>query len=196
MENGLRRTCTDKQKDRLSRDHAVVKNAERLVIAGVGAFPECRRKLDSSGLLEALSDAIGDRRPLLGVCVGMQIMANEGFEFARTPGLGLVPGIVRRLNPTVSGAPQTSKLPHVGWTPIQNPCGPLFEGTKAGTHLYFVHSFVFEAEDPAHVIATADYGESFSAAISKESVFGCQFHPERSGPDGLRILENFCRWAP
>ena len=174
----------------VSSDPAVVASAKRLVLPGVGAFGECRRKLDAAGLASVVVDAVKGGRPLLGVCVGMQVLADEGTEFGRHEGLGVLPGIVVRLE-----APQ-QKLPHVGWTPVDHRGGPLFEGLASGTHFYFVHSFGLRCSDEANVAATATYGSPFTAAAQKGNVAGCQFHPEKSDRAGLKLLENFCRWNP
>ncbi len=194
MQNALERARTERQTVHLSRDVDHIASAERLVIAGVGAFPECRAKLDASGLLPSIQAAVDAGRPQLGISVGMQMMVDEGLEFAPTPGLGWIGGTCRRLELDALPPGVPRKLPHVGWTPLDRVEGPLFEGVPAGAHLYFVHSYVVVPARPELVVATATYGESFTAAVQRDNVFGCQFHPERSAAHGLKILENFCRW--
>lgn len=190
MVNALTRVAGDGHRVLLSKEAAAIESAERVVVPGVGAFAEVRRKLDASGLLPALTAFRDSGRPMLGVCVGMQILADEGREFETTPGLGWVPGVVRKLE---AGAGQ--KLPHFGWSPVQPVApGALFDGLPPGAHFYFVHSFVFECRNAADVAATAEYGERFTAAIEHRNVVGTQFHPEKSDTAGLTLLGNFCRW--
>ena len=196
MLNAVVKVARDDQQVHLTRDLAAIESAERLVISGVGAFAECKKKLDASGLLPSIQKVVDAGRPLLGVCVGMQIMADVGLEFGRTAGLSWIPGTVRALDAGVGEDGRARKLPHVGWTPVQGLSGPMFEGIEEGTHLYFVHSYCIEPENPEHVAARACYGETFTAAVLRDNVFGCQFHPERSGELGLTILERFCRWSP
>lgn len=194
LANALRRSVTPDQTVTVTQDPAAVAAAERLVLPGVGAFAECVRKLGASGMLPALEAAVlKEGRPLLGICVGMQILAEEGLEFGRTPGLGWVRGQVRQIRLEESNAPR--KLPHIGWTPVEATDSPLFGGIPPASYFYFVHSFVLVGTD-ASTVALANYGESFSAAIQSANIFGCQFHPEKSDQAGLRLLENFCRWKP
>ncbi len=111
------------------------------------------------------------------------------------PGLKVIPGVVRMIE-FPADYPAPKKLPHVGWSPIRPDASPLFEGIADGDFFYFVHSYVFDCEDESHVAATVTYGESFPAAVLRNNIFGCQFHPEKSDRSGLRLLENFCRWQP
>lgn len=178
----------------LTADPAAIARAKRLVLPGVGAFDACREKLAMSPALEPMRAAIYAGRPFLGICVGMQILADLGEEFGEHPGLGIVPGAVRQLLP-VHGHTDDWKLPHVGWTPLVAPAGPLFAGVSEGTHVYFVHSYALKCRDEGDVAASACYrGTNFVAAIQRRNVFGTQFHPEKSGAAGLRLLANFCRW--
>lgn len=195
MMNAVQRCARDDQHVVLSGEIAAVEEAERIILPGVGAFAECRRKLDASGLLPSLGAAVEAGKPLFGVCVGMQVLASQGLEFEGAEGLGWVPGVTRRLQlPATDGAP--TKLPHVGWTPVESRDEELFEGVPPASHFYFVHSYVLECAEPEDVAATAVYGERFTAAVRRGNVFGSQFHPEKSDTPGLRLLENFCRWNP
>ncbi|MCC5992631.1 MAG: imidazole glycerol phosphate synthase subunit HisH [Rhodobacteraceae bacterium] len=167
--------------------------ADRLILPGVGNFSDCMNALTVGGWTDALRDAVAERGlPLLGVCVGMQLLASHGTEGAAsgamTQGLGFIRGAVSHLR--MQGC--TERLPHVGWNAL-HPTGddPLLAGIPAGTHFYFVHSFAFMAEDPASVIATASHGVSFAAAIRRGHVWGTQFHPEKSSRAGFRLLRNF-----
>ncbi len=170
--------------------------ADRVVLPGVGAFSACRRRLDDSGVLPALREVVGRGRPFLGVCVGMQVLADEGLEFGRTPGLGWIPGTTRLISVSQGEPSSTLKLPHVGWNIIRREGHPLLANVRDDDHFYFVHSYVLECRDPRQAAAWADYGETFAAAVANENVFGCQFHPEKSAEAGLRVLEAFCRWKP
>jgi glutamine amidotransferase len=176
----------------LTREPALLYEAERIVVPGVGAFPAVRQKLLDSGTLPALEAARARGCPILGICVGMQLLGDHGNEFARVPGLGWVRGEVRLLVP----GPER-KLPHIGWAPLTAQSGPLFAGLPDPAYAYFVHSYVLECRDHADVVARADYGEPFAAAVQRGNGFGTQFHPEKSGATGLQILSNFCeRVAP
>lgn len=180
----------------LSRDPERIAAADRVVLPGVGAFSACRRRLDESGVITALRETVARGRPFLGVCVGMQVLADEGLEFGRTPGLGWIPGITRQLSISSGETRSTLKLPHVGWNQIRHGGHCLFENVRNDDYFYFVHSYVLQCNDVRSVAAWATYGEPFAAAVVNENVFGCQFHPEKSAESGLRVLEAFCRWKP
>lgn len=175
----------------LSADPARVRAAKRLVIPGVGAFGDGMAGLRERGLVEPVREVAASGRPVLGICLGMQLLLEEGAEFGRHEGLGLIKGRTVAF-PRPEGA--RLKVPHVGWNALR---GERWEGTPLGglppeAQVYFVHSFVAEPADPAHALATARYGgRDFCAALRKGNIFGCQFHPEKSGPVGLRILANF-----
>jgi glutamine amidotransferase len=199
MLNALERVAAPDQHVTLTGDERQIRDADRLVLPGVGAFAECRRRLFATGLIDAIREVVDRGRPFLGVCVGMQILADEGHEFGVTPGLGWIPGVTKLL-PADQEALRV-KLPHIGWAPIDpvgGPLfnGPLFDGVGPDDYFYFVHSYALECADPSHVAATARYGAPFTAAVRKDNVFGCQFHPEKSAQSGLRVLEGFCRWKP
>ena len=172
-----------------------VARADRIVLPGDGAFPACRRALDAvPGMVEALREAVEVRgRPFLGICVGMQMLATEGHEYAPTPGLGWVPGTVDRIRP----ADPRLKVPHMGWNDLTIERGhPVLDGIATGDHAYFVHSYHMTVADPAHRLAHADYGGDVTAIVARGTVVGTQFHPEKSQATGLRLIANFLRWRP
>lgn len=163
-----------------------LQGATRLIIPGVGAFGAAMARL--APLREAIRDlALVQRVPVLGICLGQQLLFTESEEFGRHEGLGLVPGRVRYFPPTPG-----LKVPHMGWNALSqvNPTGPL-ASTQPGDQVYFVHSLYTECEDPAHVAGVSVHGLPFAAAVGAGNVWGCQFHPEKSGAVGLRILESF-----
>jgi glutamine amidotransferase len=178
----------------VSDDPNVVARAERLVLPGVGAFPDGMRLLKERGLDAALTEAVGRERPLLGICLGMQLLFDASDEFGDTPGLGFVPGRVVRLAPEPG-----FKVPQIGWNRLQPAEGrawadSLLATTAPETMVYFVHSFAPVLADAGDLLAWSHYGgRRVSAVIRRHSVSGCQFHPEKSGPAGLQILDAFLR---
>jgi glutamine amidotransferase len=179
----------------VTADPAVVASADRLVLPGVGAFAACMGALASrDGLIEAMREAALTRAaPFLGVCVGMQLLADRGLEFGVTPGLGWIAGEVSRLKP----ADASAKVPHMGWNALgEVRDAPLMAGLADGAHMYFTHSFAFSAADPSDVAATVDHGGRFTAAVAKGNVMGVQFHPEKSQAAGLKLLQNFLEARP
>lgn len=166
-----------------------VKQAERIVVPGVGAFPQAMQRLNERGWSDAIREAaLAERVPVLGVCLGMQLLADEGEEVEPTRGLGLVPGRIRRIVPSEA----KERVPHVGWNEVNpNAPSPLFEGIPAGSDFYFVHSFRFTDADPADVLATTPYAGDFVSAVGRGRVMGVQFHPEKSSRAGFRLLRNF-----
>ncbi len=169
--------------------------ADYLVLPGVGAFADCRAGLFAlPGVVEALNRAVIDeRRPFLGICVGMQLMATKGLEDGSHPGLDWIAGVVDGLAPS----DPTLKIPHMGWNPFETVAQhPVFAGLRPGDHAYFVHSYSFRPENPATILATVDYGGPVVAAIGRDNIVGSQFHPEKSQATGLRLLGNFLRWRP
>ena len=179
----------------VTADPAVAAKAERIVLPGVGAFADCMAGLQAlPGMVEALSEAVlGRGTPFLGICVGMQLLAEVGREFGDHPGLRWIKGGVVRMTPSDPAL----KIPHMGWNELSfvRP-HPLFVGLAQGAHAYFVHSYVIRPADPAAVLATADYGGPFAAAVGRANIVGTQFHPEKSQAAGLAILGNFLRWTP
>jgi glutamine amidotransferase len=168
--------------------------ADCLILPGVGNFADCAHLLEAKGWTSALrEEVLGNRRPLLGVCVGMQLLAEastEGMEGdASTPGLSLIPGRVEHLRKLGCAL----RVPHVGWNSITS-CTtgePLLDGIPDQTDFYFVHSYAFVAAEPAHVLATTDYGVPVTAVVRNAHVWGTQFHPEKSSRAGFRLLSNF-----
>lgn len=168
--------------------------ADCLVLPGVGNFADCINLLHAGGWVDALRQEVnGYNRPLLGICVGMQLLADASTEGAGdgqvTPGLGFISGRVEHLRVLGCGL----RVPHVGWNGItrRGRADPLFEGIPDGTDFYFVHSYAFVPQDPANVLATADYGVPVTAAVRRGHVWGTQFHPEKSSRAGFRLLRNF-----
>jgi len=181
----------------MSGDPKRVAAASRLVVPGVGAFGNCVETLARYGLVEPIKTFAQSGRPFLGICVGMQMLLDHGEEFGRHEGLGLVPGHVAAIPATGSdGRPH--RIPHIGWTRLSAPAngsswkGTILQDLTGEEELYFVHSFTAMPEEPRHRLADCDYhGRRISAAIGRDQLFGCQFHPEKSGPAGLRILSRF-----
>jgi glutamine amidotransferase len=171
--------------------------AERLVVPGVGAFGDCMHELKRRGLVAPILDFIASGRPLLGICVGMQMLMEVGEEFGEHAGLGVVPGRVRAIPATgADGTPH--KIPHIGWNALAKPAastmwdGTILDDIPPGAHCYFVHSFTAEPTEGHHRLADCDYdGRRVSAVLRLGNVYGTQFHPEKSGETGLRILRNF-----
>lgn len=179
----------------VTADPAVVARADRIVLPGDGAFPTCRAAFDAvPGMNEALSDAVRRRGvPFLGICVGMQMLADTGLEHVPTPGFGWIKGRVERIAP----ADPALKVPHMGWNDLafQHPHA-ILEGIPAGGHAYFVHSWQFRVADPADLVAWVDYGGRVTAIVARDNIVGLQFHPEKSQALGLRMLGNFLDWRP
>jgi imidazole glycerol-phosphate synthase subunit HisH len=179
----------------VTADAATVRAAARIVLPGVGAFADCRRGLAAvPGMEEALAEAVMRRgRPFLGICVGMQLMAERGREFETVDGLGWIKGEVAAITP---GDPAL-KIPHMGWNElaILRP-HPVLDGIEAGAHAYFVHSYGLVCRERGDLLATADYGGEIAAAVGRDNLVGTQFHPEKSQATGLRLIANFLRWRP
>ena len=169
---------------RITSDPAELERADAIILPGVGAFPDAAEKLRVPGLDKTLLTQ-AEKKPILGICLGMQLLFDRGEEIRPCAGLGLVHGSVRRLE-------TDRKLPHIGWNSLafQNH-SPLFRGLDDGVYVYFVHTFCGVADRESDVIARTEYGPSVVAAVSCGNVYGCQFHPEKSGETGLVILKNF-----
>ena len=182
----------------VTADPAVVARAERVVLPGVGAFADCRAGLDAvPGMVEALGEAVEVRgTPFLGICVGMQLMAERGLEYVTSEGLGWIPGDVVRIEPSDPAL----KVPHMGWNTLALVRDhPVFAGIDtgpAGLHAYFVHSYHLAATDPGNVVATTDYGGPVTAVVARDNLVGTQFHPEKSQHLGLALISNFLKWRP
>ncbi len=172
----------------ITSEPEALERSAAVLLPGVGAFPDAMNKLRAAALTGALC-ASARRKPFLGICLGMQALFELGTEFSETPGLGLLPGRVVRLQ--AAGLP----VPHMGWNSLRiRAATPLLDGVDAGSCVYFVHSYRADT-DSACVLADTEYGETVPAAVGRGQVFGCQFHPEKSGEVGLTILRNFWRMA-
>jgi imidazole glycerol-phosphate synthase subunit HisH len=170
----------------ISGDERVLREAERLVLPGVGAFASCMKALKERGFAELLHERISEGTPLLGVCVGMQMLFEESDEFGSTPGLGLLRGRVRRFENNLV-------VPHIGWNRIyQRTKHPLFAGIEDGSFCYFVHSFYCEPEGEDVMVGETEYGVRYASVVARENIWGVQFHPEKSQDVGLAMLKNFC----
>ncbi|MBA5686099.1 imidazole glycerol phosphate synthase subunit HisH [Rugamonas apoptosis] len=171
----------------VSNEVADIEAASHIVLPGVGAFAAAMRRIHERLPLDVLERVVRQQgRPFLGICVGMQVLADVGHEFGETPGLGWIGGNVRRLE--AGDLP----LPHVGWNNIDvvRP-SPLLAGLEQAPDFYYVHSFMFDVAQPGQVLATSDYGGTFCAAVGRDNVYGVQFHPEKSQRAGMRLAKNF-----
>ena len=180
---------------KVTRDAETVRGADRVVLPGVGAFADCRRGLAAvPGMEAALDEAVRRRgRPFLGICVGMQLMAERGREFETVAGLGWIAGEVAAITPDDPAL----KIPHMGWNELEfRAPHPVFDGIEPGAHAYFVHSFALACAERRDLIAIADYGGEITAAVGRGNLVGTQFHPEKSQATGLRLIANFLRWRP
>ncbi|WP_169566939.1 imidazole glycerol phosphate synthase subunit HisH [Sneathiella limimaris] len=179
----------------VTSDPEVVAKADRIVLPGVGAFKDCRDGLNAvTGMRDALQEAVIHRAvPFFGICVGMQLMASRSLEYGETEGLDWIKGSAKALELS----DPTLKIPHMGWNELQlSSDHVLLNGLKNGDHVYFVHSYHVVTDDPAHVLATVDYGGSVTAIIGRDNMIGTQFHPEKSQEAGLRLISNFLKWNP
>jgi len=171
----------------VTRDKETLLQAEKVIVPGVGAFGDAMGKMHQYGLVEVLREIAAKGTPLLGICLGLQLFFESSEETPGVEGLGLLPGKIVRI-PDKEGF----KIPHMGWNSIQiNPASRLLKGIEEGAYVYFVHSYYLQAENEADVAATTDYVVNIHAAAEHENIFATQFHPEKSGEIGLRILKNF-----
>jgi imidazole glycerol-phosphate synthase subunit HisH len=170
--------------------------ADRVVLPGQGAMRDCMRELNDSGLKQAVLHAAANK-PLMGVCVGMQMLLTHSEE-QDTPGLALVPGEVHRfrLDGRLQEDGSRFKVPHMGWNRVFQRPHALWAGVPDGSYFYFVHSFFADPSDPHHTAGEADYGARFTAALARDNIFATQFHPEKSAAHGLALYRNFLRWTP
>lgn len=171
----------------ITADADVIRSADALILPGVGAFPDAMERLQETGLVETLRQEV-EKKPLLGICLGMQALFEDGYEFTHTKGLGLIPGSVELIR---FRREEEQKLPQIGWNQLElKQKSPLLQGLQDGDCVYFVHSYM--AYTPAeYVAATCDYGTTVTAFVQNGNVYGAQFHPEKSGEVGLTILRNF-----
>lgn len=176
----------------VTAEEGVIRRADKLILPGVGAFEDAAKLLEKTGLGQVVVEQARGGKPLLGICLGMQLLFEESEEYGRHRGLGIIPGRVVSMEPVV---PRGYKVPHIGWNALHFPKGrpadPLFRYIRAGECVYFVHSY-YASECEESVIATAEYGPELTAAVRRGNVMGTQFHPEKSGAVGLNILRAFC----
>ena len=174
---------------RVTSDPQTIRAADRVVVPGQGAMPDCMRQLAASGARDAVIEAAGTR-PFLGICIGLQMLFERGEE-GDTPGLGLLPGRVPRLS--VSGL----KIPHIGWNEVfQERPHAMWAGIADRSRFYFVHSYYPQPAESSMSAATCTYGVTFTCAVARDNIFAVQFHPEKSQSSGLQLLSNFVRWRP
>ena len=175
----------------VTADPAVIRAADRLILPGVGAFEDAARKLCKSGMADLVKEEAARGKPIMGICLGMQLLFEKSFEYGEHEGLGLIKGAVR---PIADVIPKDLKIPHIGWNSLHfTRPHSLFKYLREGDFVYFVHSF-YAADCDGAVIATSEYGAPLTAAVADGNVMGCQFHPEKSGEAGLSILRAFCEW--
>jgi glutamine amidotransferase len=174
----------------ISGDPAEVARADGLVLPGVGAFGDGMKGLQQRGLAEPIVEAASIGKPILGICLGMQMLMDESFEMGRHRGLGLIRGSVLPFRQEGE-----VKIPHMGWNRLRKKSSsPFLQETPDGTMFYFVHSYYVKPENPDHLLAETEYGGiNFSSIVGRDNIYGCQFHPEKSGPEGLKLLQVFAR---
>ncbi len=173
----------------VTKDADIIKNADRIILPGVGAFGDAAEKLRATGLVDVIKEQAQSGKPFLGICLGMQLLFDKGYEYGEHDGLGFIKGNVIPLEGKI---PAELNIPHMGWNALSfdKNC-PLFKYIEDGDCVYFVHSY-FATDCDESVVATAEYGIPVTAAVGKGNIFGCQFHPEKSGETGLKILKAFC----
>ena len=175
----------------VTRDIGQIQAARGVVLPGVGAFSACMENLNKFGMAEPIRDIVRRKKPFLGICLGFQLLFSESEEFGMQKGLDLFPGKVVGFHPG-----ENFKVPHMGWNRLDKKIqSPFLEGIAGGDYVYFVHSFYVVPDDSSIVATTTDYGQPFVSSIATETLFACQFHPEKSQELGLRILANFARFA-
>ena len=181
----------------VTEDAGALRAADRIVLPGQGAFAACARGLAAlPGMTDALREAVGRGKPFLGICVGMQLMAERGLEHGETPGLGWIAGEIAPMDPR-DGAGAPLPLPQMGWNALDVPAPhPLLAGLPPAAHAYFVHSYALRGGRDEELLATTSYGGPVAAVVGRDNLAGTQFHVEKSGEVGLRILRNFLRWTP
>ena len=173
----------------VTADINVIDRASHIILPGVGAFSDAAAKLRDSGMAQAVIDRAGAGKPLMGICLGMQLLFDKSYEYGEFEGLGLIEGNIRPISDVI---PESFKIPHIGWNSLEfKKNSPLFKYIKNGDYVYFVHSY-YAADCDDSVSAVTDYGAPLTASVESGNVFGCQFHPEKSGDVGLNILRAFC----
>lgn len=174
----------------VTSDKSVIENSDKIILPGVGAFKDAADKLFQSGLADVVCQQAAEGKPLLGICLGMQLLFEKSYEYGQTNGLGLLKGEIMPLSGKIDAQ---LKIPHIGWNALKfvGEKSPLFKYINENDFVYFVHSFYAENCDDS-LIAAAEYGADIAAAVGKNNIYGCQFHPEKSGTVGLNILRAFC----
>ncbi len=174
----------------VTSDEGILRSSDKIILPGVGAFGDAADKLRECGLDRVVKDEAAKGKPIMGICLGMQLLLERGFEYGEHEGLGLIKGEIRPISDVI---PKGLKIPHIGWNALHFGAKkhPLFKYLSEGDCVYFVHSY-YGAKCEDSVIATAEYGAELTAAVAKDNVMGCQFHPEKSGEVGLNILRAFC----
>ncbi len=171
-------------------EEKVIRDADRIILPGVGAFEDAAKKLNNTGLGEIVVSEVKNGKPLLGICLGMQLLFEKSYEFGVHDGLSLIPGNIVSFEGKID---KDLKIPEIGWNELRlNKESLLYNGFSGGEFVYFVHSYFADC-DSKYVSAFSEYDIDFPASVEYENVFGCQFHPEKSGKAGLRILDNFCK---
>ncbi|TLY43074.1 MAG: imidazole glycerol phosphate synthase subunit HisH [Nitrospirae bacterium] len=174
----------------VTRDPQAIADASHVVLPGVGAFGDCMRNLERHGLVEPVLGAIRAGKPFLGICLGFQLLFSESEEFGTHRGLGVIPGRVVRF--ASGGSPTLMKVPHMGWNSIAiGKRSPVLDGVPDGAFMYFVHSYYVVPDDQSVACTMTDYGRPFVSSVARDNIFACQFHPEKSQSEGLRIIQNF-----
>ena len=176
----------------ITRDPQHIDSADRIILPGVGAYGDAMAKLNDTGLISVLQEQAAHGKPFMGICLGMQLLFETGYEYGVHKGLGLLPGSIRPLADVLTAVGSDLKVPHMGWNAldITRPDYPLLKDTKNGSYVYFVHSY-YASECQSVTLATAEYGLPVTAAVGRNNVCGCQFNPEKSGKVGLNILRAF-----
>lgn len=174
----------------VSSDADAIRKADKIILPGVGAFEDAAKKLRDSGLGDVLCELAGEGKYIMGICLGMQLLFEKSLEYGVHKGLGLIKGTVKPIKDVI---PADYKIPHIGWNSLEfgGKKSPIFSKINEGDYVYFVHSF-YAAECEQNTIATTNYGAPLTAAVQNKNVIGCQFHPEKSGEVGLKILSAFC----
>lgn len=173
----------------VTSDKDILLNADRVILPGVGAFGDAADKLNESGLFDFVKDLSKTGKPIMGICLGMQLLFDKGYEYGEHEGLGLIKGEVRPISDVI---PKNLKIPHIGWNSLKfKKDSKLFKYLNDGDFVYFVHSF-YGADCEESVSAVSEYGADLTASVESGNVYGCQFHPEKSGDTGLKILKAFC----
>ncbi len=170
-------------------DEKVIRQADKILLPGVGAFEDAASKLRKSGMADLVKEEAGKGKPLLGICLGMQMLLDKSFEYGEHDGLGLISGNARPIKDVID---PSLKIPHIGWNPLifRNP-SQLYKYIREGDCVYFVHSY-YAADCASYVTADTEYSAMLTASVERDNVYGCQFHPEKSGEVGLKILQAFC----